>query len=105
METLSVDRRERICNNIPVKLTYFKQSGKYYTHEKTYMRASFLGSDDAIEGIANMNDICQQVRQMNEEGKLPGLNSGRWLSYEDGAPWGFILVTCKFGYPCLIHNL
>jgi hypothetical protein len=47
-----------------VKLTYFKESGKYYTDE-------IYETDKEM-----MYDVYDEVRQMQREGKLPGLIEG-----------------------------
>jgi hypothetical protein len=47
-----------------IKLTYFKPSGKYYTH------------GEYRTNKANMFEIADEVEHMNTHGALPGLTSG-----------------------------
>lgn len=67
-----------------VKLTYFKSSGKYYTHGN-------YESDIELEYGFN---IYKEVRAFNNNGILPGLSSGVWH--------GYILVNPVDGVPALI---
>jgi hypothetical protein len=76
-----------------IKLTYFKQSGKYYTSGKynTNVPPHDVGTDRAI---ANMYAIADEVESMRSANKLPGLNHGASF---------FILVDCEDGFPCLLR--
>ena len=72
-----------------VKLTYFKESGKYYTDE-TYETDKEM-----------MNDVYDEVRQMQRDGKLPGLVEGGGKEFT-------ILITSegvKHDVPQLIHPI
>lgn len=79
-----------------IKLTYFKESGKYYDSADF-----FRDFEDchlplrAPEVSAPMAAVCEEVRRMSAQGVLPGLASGQWEE-------GFILVDCAQGYPCLL---
>jgi hypothetical protein len=47
-----------------VKLTYFKESGKYYSNGEYETKQQM------------MYDVYEEVRQMQKDGKLPGLVDG-----------------------------
>jgi len=51
-----------------VKLKYFKRTGRYYGE------ARYKSNKD-------VQQLSSEVREMNENGKLPELNSGRWDGY------------------------
>lgn len=74
-----------------IKITYFKDTGKLYTS------AEHTGEFDACDpdGCCYMLGVKDWVKRLRCEGKLPGLQSGRW---DDG----YILIDCFEGYPCLI---
>lgn len=72
-----------------VKLTYFKESGKYYTDE-------IYETDKEM-----MYDVYDEVRQMQREGTLPGLVEGCGKEFT-------ILITSegvKHDVPQLIHPI
>lgn len=77
-----------------IKLTYFKESGKFYTNAQ--FEGIFERIGDHGQPIIGpyMNDVVEQVRGYIKDKTLPGLQSGSW----DGP----ILVDCDLGYPCLI---
>lgn len=76
-----------------VKLTYFKQSGKYYT-TGTYNSEVEPYNVGTERKIANMCGIVDEVKDKRLMNNLPGLNCGDSF---------FILVDCEDGYPCLLH--
>lgn len=67
-----------------IQITYFKSSGKFYTN------------DEYETEKKTMFEVCDEVRQMNRDGKLPGLVGG----------WQYdILVDSKdhpLAVPCLL---
>lgn len=73
-----------------ITITYFKETGKFYTEEKVHWAVNPV----AIGDVPYMNDVFDRVRRLNVEGKLPGLQSGRWS--------GPILVDCDKGFPALL---
>lgn len=52
-----------------IKLTYFKESGKYYTV------ASYISE------LEYFFEIFEEVKGLRQDGKLPGLISGTWDGY------------------------
>jgi hypothetical protein len=77
-------------------ITYFKPSGKYYESCLAEINANRKdnGETNIEADTFYMPGVCDQIREMNAAGQLPGLQSGRWE--------GFILVDHPHGYPCLI---
>ena len=75
------------------KVIYFKDSGKSYISESFFLEADNCASP-GYPVIAYMQDAVDHLKKANQEGFLPGLQSGKWD--------GHILVTCEYGYPCLI---
>lgn len=74
-----------------ISLTYFKQSGKYYTSGEYNTQIPLH-----TIGVANMYGITDEVKAMRELGKLPGVTDGSNF---------FIVINCDEGYPVLIHPL
>ncbi len=70
---------------VTVNLTYFKQSGKYYTDGEFEMEVKdcrLVSSSDIGKGVPFLPDVLEEIRRMNEVGPMPGL-SVRW----DGPIW------------------
>lgn len=81
-----------------VQLYYFKWTGKFYTEAETQIEdnTELPPPTSGAADIASMYVICEKIRQMQSEGKLPGLREGtQWKN-------GFIYANCEEGYPCLI---
>jgi len=82
---MSVETRE-----VEIHLTYFKDSGKYYTDAKVTWNCEMCNGIQVVY----MPAVCGRVRGMQErKEQLPGL-SGSWS--------GLILVECENGVPCLL---
>lgn len=82
------------------KLTYFKDSGKYYTDALVTWDVRCICDDMPFSSsMPNMNDVVAKVvglRDDGGQGSMPGLS-------DQSAGWdGFILVECEQGFPCLI---
>ena len=58
-------------------LTYFKESGKFYSSGDLEIEADPLETD---KNTPYMYDVILQVRKMRDNGKLPGLTGG-WDCY------------------------
>lgn len=76
-----------------IEVQYFKTSGKFYTSESYVGRYQNV-SEDVTLRQCYMTEVCDDLRERNRQGKLPGLQSGKWD--------GFIYVDCEEGFPCLI---
>lgn len=74
---------------------YFKQSGKYYTEGELELLPEEI---DEEKKLALMFKICERLRLLGKQGKLPGLSFGsNWLA--EG--YAYINVS-DIGYPCLL---
>lgn len=73
-----------------IEITYFKDSGKFYTSEE------YEGEFQATpHGNCYMDDVVQWINALKAtNAPMPGLSTC-WKS-------GPIMVDCKEGYPCLI---
>jgi len=67
-----------------IKLTYFKESGKYYTED-------FYETDKLW-----MFEIIEEVKQMKEGQRLPGISGNEWIIHIEAEE------SHPNGYPCLI---
>lgn len=77
-----------------IKLTYFKPSGKLYADGSFMCECDSIRSASTAPRSCYMYDAIDRVKELRTEGKLPGLQSGKWE--------GPILVDCDEGYPHLI---
>jgi len=57
------------------RLTYFKESGKYYCDGVLEIECEAL---DGRPDIPYMHDVIDKVKIMRKNGGLPGLQSGKW---------------------------
>ncbi len=66
-----------------IKLTYFKQTGKYYSE------GSYLTEKE------QMFEISDEIKKMKNENKLPEISGSEWIIYVDAD-------NHPNGYPLLI---
>lgn len=79
------------------KVTYFKPSGKYYTHNEFYLEADDVSSlgDPPVAYMQDAVDYLKALRDWQDNiVPLPGLASRHWD--------GYMVVDCDEGHPALI---
>jgi hypothetical protein len=78
------------------KVTYFKPSGKYYTHGTFDLECTNCGTEE--HPTAYMITVVDHMKAMRDrrDAVMPGL-TGCWH--------GHILVECDQGFPCLIPSV
>lgn len=73
---------------VKVNITYFKQSGKYYT-----------ASEIMVPFKNHVHHLVESIKELRLQSKLPGVSSGKYF---------YIHLDCdelEFGYPVLIKPL